>query len=70
VILGRFDEGGTVMNAQIDFSNLQPKRQPTRKEQSLYRRWVRYLTDSKLSTEEIHRRAAAFTAAGHKPEDK
>lgn len=56
------------MSAPIDFSRLQPKpRQPTRKEQSLYRRWVSYLSDSKLSTGEIHKRAAAFTAAGSKP---
>ena len=45
----------------IDFSSLKPIRLPTKKEISLYRRWVKYLTNSKLSQKEIHYRAEQFT---------
>lgn len=45
----------------IDWSVMQPKRQPTRRERGLYQRWVAYLKDSRLSNDEIHRRAASFT---------
>lgn len=49
----------------VDFSHLAPIRKPTRKETSLYRGWVKYLSDSKLNDSEIHKRAATF-AARHK----
>jgi hypothetical protein len=48
----------------IDFSSLRPKRQPTRRERGLYQRWVAYLKDSRLTEDEIHSRAAAFTEQG------
>ena len=46
----------------INFSSLRPAREPTRKERALYQRWIAYLKDSRLSEDEIHRRAADFTA--------
>ena len=51
----------------IDFDSLLQKRTPTRKEAALYRRWVTYLKDSKLSEDEIHRRASQFTAQRRNP---
>jgi len=54
---------------KIDFSRMQPTRQPTKKGAARYRRWVRYLKDSKLSEEEIHKRAAAFTQQKRDPEN-
>lgn len=55
---------------KADFSRLHPTRQPSKQEAKRYRQWVTYLTDSKLSTDEIHRRAAAFTEQGCKiPKD-
>ena len=43
---------------QIDWSEMQPRRKPTRKERGLYRAWVKYLKDSRLDASEIHKRAA------------
>lgn len=55
--------------SQIDWSDLKPKpRKPTRKEAATYRRWVKYLSDSRLTKDEIYRRAAEFTEKGMKPE--
>lgn len=52
----------------IDFSSLRPvKRQPTKKEAALYRRWVQYLSNSKLSEDEIHKRAEYYTVLGEQP---
>jgi len=52
----------------IDFSDLRPKpRKPTRKERGRYQRWVKYLSDSRLSVAEIHNRAAWFTKEGEEP---
>jgi hypothetical protein len=51
----------------IDFSSLQRKRKPTKKEAKVYRAWVKYLSDSRLEDWEIHRRAKYFTEQGHKP---
>lgn len=45
---------------EIDWSSVERKRQPTRREVSLYRQWKKYLTDSKLSPTEIDSRAKAF----------
>jgi hypothetical protein len=55
--------------SKIDWSDLKPKpRKPTRKEAATYRRWVTYLSDSRLSKEEIYKRAAEFTEKGMKPD--
>lgn len=52
----------------IDFSDMAPKkRKPTRKERARYRRWRKYLKDSRLSTQEQHSRAAQFTAQRKEP---
>jgi hypothetical protein len=51
----------------IDFGKLRKTRQPTRKEAASYRRWVKYLSDSKLTSDEIHRRAASYAAKGEVP---
>ena len=51
----------------VDFSDLQPVRKPTKKEKARYRRWLRYLSDSKLSKQEIHARAESFTLQGKDP---
>jgi len=48
----------------VDFSFLRNTRQPTKREAKLYRRWVKYLSDSKLSESEIHSRAASFAEQG------
>lgn len=53
---------------QIDFSSLRPTRMPTKKEAALYRRWVKYLSNSNLSENEIHSRAASFASQGRKPD--
>lgn len=53
----------------IDFEKLRKKRQPTRKEAARYRRWVKYLSDSKLSPDEVHKRAACFAARGEVPKE-
>jgi len=52
----------------IDFSDMAPKkRKPTRKERALYKRWRKYLSDSRLSIDEQHRRAATYTAQKKEP---
>lgn len=43
---------------EVDFSSMRPKRKPTRKERGRYKRWVKYLKDSRLSDSEVHNRAA------------
>lgn len=45
----------------IDFSSMRRRRQPTRRERALYQKWVRYLKNSRLTDDEVHRRAASFT---------
>ena len=58
------------MSDDIDFSELKPtKRKPTKREAARYRKWVRYLSASKLTTEEIHRRAEGFTKQGLDPNE-
>ena len=53
---------------QIGWSDQKPKcRKPTRKERGLYTRQRKYLKRSKLSVDEQHRRAAAFTEQGKTP---
>lgn len=44
----------------VDFSSMRRQRQPTRRERGLYQKWVRYLKNSRLTEDEIHRRAASF----------
>ena len=51
----------------IDWSSMRPSRQPTRKEKGRYQRWVKYLTDSKLTQEQIHERATRLTEQGREP---
>ncbi len=54
--------------SNIDFSDMAPKkRKPTRKERALYKRWRKYLCNSKLTIDEQHRRAAAFTSQRKEP---
>jgi hypothetical protein len=50
----------------VDFESLRKVREPTRREAANYRNWVRYLSDSKLTSDEIHSRAAAYAAQGKK----
>jgi hypothetical protein len=45
----------------IDWSDMQTRRKPTRKERGMYQAWVKYLKDSRLSPDEVHKRAARFT---------
>jgi hypothetical protein len=52
----------------IDWSEMRPKRPPTRKERGRYQRWVRYLKDSRLTEEDIHQRAANFAEKGWEPD--
>lgn len=51
----------------IDWSSMRPVRQPTRKEKGRYQRWVKYLTDSKLTQEQIHERATRLAEQGREP---
>lgn len=54
--------------SKIDFSDMEPRRRkPTRKERARYKRWRKYLADSKLCPEEQRRRAEAFTIQGREP---
>ena len=39
----------------------------TKAQKKLKRRWVRYLSDSRLPKSEVLRRAAAFTRKGQRP---
>lgn len=48
----------------IDWSEMAPRRKPTRKEKGLYQQWRRYLSDSRLTLEEQHERAAKFAERG------
>lgn len=47
----------------IDFPKA-PKRKPTKKEMKHFNKWVKYLSDSKLTKEEVYSRAASFTSQG------
>lgn len=44
----------------VDFSSMRRRRAPTRRERGLYRQWVRYLRNSRLTEDEIHSRAASY----------
>ena len=39
-----------------------PSRKPTKKEMKLFNRWVRHLSDSRLSSDEVYKRAADYAA--------
>lgn len=45
------------------------RREPTAKELARYRRWVKYLSDSKLTTAEIRSRAREYAEQGREPEN-
>jgi hypothetical protein len=45
----------------VDFESLRQVRKPTKSEAALYRRWVVYLSNSRLTEDDIHRRALMFT---------
>ena len=60
------DFNGTVRERllmNIDFPKA-PKRKPTKKEMKHFNKWVKYLSDSKLTKEEVYSRAASFTSQG------
>lgn len=50
----------------VNFDSLRKRRQPTRKEAANYRKWAKYLSNSKLSEDEVHRRAADLAGRGFK----
>lgn len=51
--------------SNVDFSDFAPRsRKPTKKQTALYKKWRRYLADSRLTVEEQHRRAAQFASQG------
>lgn len=50
----------------IDWSSIDKKRPPTRKELASYRKWRKYLSDSRLSPEEVDSRAKHFAELGKK----
>lgn len=51
--------------SNIDFSCM--LKSPTSKQKSLYRQWEKYLSDSKLNKEEIHKRASHYASEGKAP---
>jgi hypothetical protein len=53
----------------IDWSEMRPIRKPTLKENAKYRRWVAYLKNSRLTLDEIHKRAGEYTERGMNPDD-
>jgi len=44
-----------------------PAREPTKKEMNLFNKWVSYLSDSRLTKDEIYKRAATYAARGDQP---
>jgi hypothetical protein len=52
----------------IDWSSVKPTRKPNKKELNRYQRWVKYLKDSKLTQEEIHKRAIRLTEQNRDPD--
>lgn len=50
----------------LDWSKAAPLKEPTKKQVALYRRWVTYLRDSKLTEDEIQRRAKYFAEINEK----
>lgn len=52
----------------IDWSSMKFIRKPTTKEANRYKRWVKYLKDSKLTDQQIHERATRLTEQGRDPD--
>ena len=50
---------------KINFPKI-PMREPTKKEMKLFNKWVVYLSDSRLSKDEVYKRAADYTTRGEK----
>lgn len=50
----------------IDWSDHIPKTKPTRRQVGLFNAWVKYLKDSKLTRDEVYRRAASLAESGEK----
>lgn len=46
----------------LDFNHLRVKRQPTKVQEKLYRKWVKYLKNSRLSEDQIHERASHYAS--------
>ena len=53
---------------KINFSTA-PMREPTKKETKLFNKWITYLSDSRLSKDEVYKRAADYTARAEKIND-
>jgi hypothetical protein len=53
---------------KINFPKV-PTREPTKKEMKLFNKWVAYLSDSRLSKDEVYKRAADYTTRGEKIDD-
>lgn len=51
------------------FEHLRKKPAVTRKQEARYRRWVKYLSDSKLSEKQIHERASSLALQNKEPTD-
>jgi hypothetical protein len=52
--------------SNLDWSQVDRVRKPSKKQIALYRQWVKYLSDSKLSEASIQERAKAFAEQGQK----
>lgn len=44
----------------LDWSDIAPKKKPTKKQIALYHKWVKYLRDSRLTEQDIQSRAKTF----------
>ena len=44
-----------------------PSRQPTKKEKARFKKWAKYLSDSKLTQNQIYERAASYSDSGRSP---
>lgn len=51
---------------RLDWSDHIPKSKPTRRQVGLFNAWVKYLKDSKLTKDEVYRRAASLAESGEK----
>ena len=50
-----------------DLDDLRPRRKAGRRTRARYRRWRRYLGDSRLTGDEAHRRAKDLARGGKEP---
>lgn len=54
----------------LDWSDVVVKKKPTRKQRGLYHNWIKYLRDSRLTEDEIQRRAMHYAERNEKvPKD-